>query len=42
VRRLSGWKRIGIVASVVWAVGGFIWGNNQALKPERLDYQNKN
>jgi len=31
VKKLSGWKRIGIVASVVWAVGGFLWGNNQAL-----------
>jgi hypothetical protein len=26
VRKLSGWKRIGIVASVLWAIGGFLWG----------------
>jgi hypothetical protein len=26
--RLNGWQRIGIVASVIWAIGGAIWGNN--------------
>jgi hypothetical protein len=25
VKKLSGWTRIGIVASVVWAVGSFVW-----------------
>lgn len=24
--RLNGWQRIGIVLSVIWALGGFIWG----------------
>jgi len=26
VKKLSGWQRIGIVASVLWAIGGFMWG----------------
>jgi hypothetical protein len=25
---LNGWQRIGIVASVLWAIGGGFWGNN--------------
>ena len=27
-RRLNGWQRIGIVLSVIWAIGGGLWGNN--------------
>jgi len=30
--RLNGWQRIGIVASVIWAIGGGIWGNNVGLE----------
>jgi hypothetical protein len=41
VRKLSGWKRIGIVASVVWAVGGFIWANNNALSRNDWIIRNK-
>jgi hypothetical protein len=26
--RLNGWQRIGIVLSVIWAIGGFFWGNS--------------
>ena len=28
---LNGWQRIGIVLSVVWAIGGGLWGNSLAL-----------
>jgi hypothetical protein len=27
--RLNGWQRIGVVLSVCWILGGFIWGANQ-------------
>jgi hypothetical protein len=26
--RLNGWQRIGVVASVLWAIGGAFWGFN--------------
>jgi hypothetical protein len=26
--RLNGWQRIGIVVSVLWAIGGGLWGNS--------------
>ena len=29
--RLNGWQRIGVVASVLWAIGGAYWGNNIRL-----------
>lgn len=29
--RLNGWQRIGIILSVIWAIGGGIWGNTMAL-----------
>jgi hypothetical protein len=29
--RLNGWQRLGVVASVVWALGGAFWGNNLGL-----------
>ena len=29
--RLNGWQRIGIVASVVWVIGGGFWGNTVGL-----------
>jgi hypothetical protein len=29
--RLSGWQRIGIVASVIWVIGGGFWGNTVGL-----------
>jgi hypothetical protein len=32
--RLNGWKRIGLVLSVVWAVVGAFWGWKLALDPE--------
>jgi hypothetical protein len=25
--RLNGWQRVGIVLSVIWAIGGGLWGN---------------
>jgi hypothetical protein len=28
MKKLSGWKRIGIVASVAWAVGSFLWSES--------------
>ena len=28
MNRLNGWQRIGIVVSVLWAIGGGLWGNN--------------
>jgi hypothetical protein len=31
--RLNGWQRIGIVASVIWAIGGGFWGNHIGLEP---------
>jgi hypothetical protein len=31
--RLNGWQRIGIVASVLWVIGGGIWGNSLGLAP---------
>ena len=36
MRKLSGWKRIGIVASVIWAVGGFLWVNYN--EPSRYNF----
>jgi hypothetical protein len=30
--RLNGWQRMGIVASVVWAIGGGLWGNDIAIR----------
>lgn len=30
--RLNGWQRIGVVASVIWAIGGAIWGNNLGIQ----------
>jgi hypothetical protein len=29
--RLNGWQRIGIVISVLWFIGGGIWGNDRGL-----------
>jgi hypothetical protein len=29
--RLNGWQRIGIVASVLWAISGAFWGNNLGI-----------
>jgi hypothetical protein len=29
--RLTGWQRVGIVLSVVWAIGGAFWGNQIGL-----------
>lgn len=29
--RLNGWQRIGIVVSVIWAIGGGLWGNQIGL-----------
>jgi hypothetical protein len=31
-RHLNGWQRIGIVLSVVWAIGGGLWGNSVAIR----------
>src|SRR5258708_6054607 len=28
MKRLNGWQRIGIVLSVLWSLGGGLWGNN--------------
>jgi hypothetical protein len=41
--RLNGWQRIGIVLSVIWAIGGGIWGNNLGIHEgdwviRRLEY----
>jgi hypothetical protein len=30
--RLNGWQRIGIVLSVVWVIGGGLWGNAIAIR----------
>jgi hypothetical protein len=30
--RLNGWQRIGVIASVLWAIGGAFWGNNIRLR----------
>jgi hypothetical protein len=32
MKRLNGWQRIGIIASVVWMIGGTIW-----IEKNRLD-----
>jgi hypothetical protein len=29
--RLNGWQRIGIVLSVIWAIGGGVWGNSISI-----------
>lgn len=29
--KLNGWQRLGVVASVVWAPIGFLWGNSIGL-----------
>lgn len=29
--RLNGWQRVGIVASIFWALGGAFWGNEIGL-----------
>jgi hypothetical protein len=29
--RLNGWQRIGIVVSVLWVIGGGIWGNEVGI-----------
>jgi hypothetical protein len=34
VKKLSGWQRIGIVASVLWAIGGFVWGAQSIPTPQ--------
>jgi len=34
VKKLSGWKRIGIVASVLWAIGGYVWGASSVVTPQ--------
>jgi hypothetical protein len=30
--RLNGWQRIGIIASVIWAIGGGFWGNELGIE----------
>ena len=30
---LNGWQRIGIVASVLWAIGGGLWGTQNVVDP---------
>jgi hypothetical protein len=30
--RLNGWQRVGIVASILWAFGGGLWGNNIGIR----------
>lgn len=32
--RLNGWQRIGVIASAVWIVGGFLWGNSWYLSAQ--------
>jgi hypothetical protein len=29
---LNGWQRIGIVVSIVWVIGGFLWGNYVSIE----------
>lgn len=29
--RLNGWQRIGMVVSLVWVIGGGLWGNSVGL-----------
>lgn len=32
--RLNGWQRIGVIVSVLWIVGGFLWGNSWYLSSQ--------
>jgi hypothetical protein len=36
--RLNGWQRIGIVLSVIWAIGGGLWGNAIAIRHGSADH----
>jgi hypothetical protein len=42
--RFNGWQRIGIVASIVWALGAAVWtvhSDDQAYEQYRSNYQEK-